>query len=165
MVMESKEGGGVALYIKDDISFSQVGLHQYNVSNKDVECLWIRVIRGNAKDMLLGTLYRPPGGDIEAFFSYLNKSLEELGNNFNKEIFVMGDFNINVSNPNEVSTKLLSDFELTHGLKQLIKTPTRGQNCIDLMFTNASDIANSGVFPINISDHDLIFITKKEIMY
>ena len=53
--------------------------------------------------------------------------------------------------------------ETLTGLKQLVSDPTRLQNCIDLVFTNSSEIANAGVLPINISDHDLVFATKKKI--
>ena len=157
-----KRGGGLAVYIDEDLSFSQAGLQQYNISSKSVESLWIRVIRENAKDMLIGTIYRPPGGNVEVFCNYLKDTLEEIGNNFNREIFLMGDFNINYLNPQDHSTKLLLDFEQLNGLKQLILLPTRGVNCIDLLFSNSNDITNAGVLPLNISDHDLIFATKKK---
>ena len=52
---------------------------------------------------------------------------------------------------------------VTHHHPQLIKDPTRGNNCIDLMFTNSCDIASAGVWSINISDHDMIFVTKKKV--
>ena len=39
-----KKGGGVAMYIKEDLTFTQLGLQQYNVSNKNSECFWINVI-------------------------------------------------------------------------------------------------------------------------
>ena len=88
--------------------------------------------------------------------------MEEIGNNYNNEIFITGDFNINYLNLQDSSTKQLIEFEQLSGLKQLILHPTRGQNCIDLTFSNSIDIANAGVLSMNISDHDLIFITKKK---
>ena len=53
--------------------------------------------------------------------------------------------------------------ELNTGLRQLIGRPTRGHTS-DLIYTNSPDIANSGVLDLNISDHDLIFVTKKKGM-
>ena len=157
-----KKGGGVALYIKDNLTFSQTGLQQYNVSNKNVVCCWLHVNHDNAKDMLIGTVYRPPGGNVEMFCNYFKDTMEEIGNNYNREIFILGDFNVNYLNPNDTGTKLLLEFEQLNGLKQLIKKPSRGLNCIDLLFTNSSDVANSDVLALNISDHDLIFATKKK---
>ena len=157
-----KRGGGVALYIKEELTFSQQGLGQYNVSNKNIECLWIKILRENAKDIIVGIVYRPPGGNVEMFCDYLKNTMEEIGNNFNKEIFILGDFNLNYLNTNDPNVKHLLDFEQLNGLKQLIANPTRGLNCIDLLFSNSNDIATAGVYPINISDHDMIFVTKKK---
>ena len=158
----TKRGGGVAVYIKEDLTFAQLGLHQYNVSNKNVECLWISVIRENAKDMVVGIVYRPPGGNVETFCEYLKTTMDEIGNNFNKELFILGDFNLNYCNPNDPNTKQLMGFEQLTGLKQLILNPTRGSNCIDLIYTNSNDVAAADVFPLNISDHELIYVTKKK---
>ena len=112
--------------------------------------------------MIVGIIYRPPGGNVENFCDYLKTTMEEIGNNFNKEVFIMGDFNLNYHNPNDPKTKQLMDFEQVTGLKQLIIKPTRGPNCIDLLFTNSNDIADADVYPINISDHDMIYVTKKK---
>ena len=102
-----KRGGGVALYIKEDLTFTSQRLQQYNVSNRNNECLWVHVVRENAKDIIIGTVYRPPGGNVEMFCDYLKNTLEEIGNNFNKEIFILGDFNINYLDSNDPNTKHL----------------------------------------------------------
>ena len=46
--------------------------------------------------------------------------------------------------------------------KQLIKNPTRGLNALDLIYTNSQDIANVGVFDLNISDHDLVLSQNRK---
>ena len=158
----TKRGGGVGLYIKDDLTYTQANMVKHNISNKDIECCWIMVIRENTKEMLVCVVYRPPSGNVEAFCDYLNLTLEEIGNNFNREIFIMGDFNINYLGVNTQNMKHLLNFEQTTGLKQIIKQPTRGENCIDLIFTNSNDVTNSGVWGLNISDHDMVYITKKK---
>ena len=157
-----KKGGGVGFYIRDDLTYSQDGLQQYNVSCKDIECSWLRLLNSNAKDIILCVVYRPPSGNVETFCNTLVKTMEEIGNNFNNEIIIMGDFNINYLDKNDIHTKLLAQMELNTGLKQQIIDPTRGANVIDLIFTNSQDVANSGVINLNISDHDLIFVTKKK---
>ena len=88
--------------------------------------------------------------------------MEDIGNSTNKEIVVMGDFNINYRDKNDINTKALHQLELNTGLRQMINTPTRGANIIDLVYTNSQDISRAGVLELNISDHDLIFISKKK---
>ena len=53
--------------------------------------------------------------------------------------------------------------ETLSGFRQIIDKPTCKGNCIDLIFTNSNDIANSGVLDINLSDHDLVFATNKKM--
>ena len=53
----------------------------------------------------------------------------------------------------------------TLGLKQLISQPTRidhnSKTCIDLTFTNCDYLSNNGTFSLNISDHEMVYCTKK----
>ena len=160
--MGIKKGGGTGFYIRDDITFSQDGLTGYNCSSKDIECCWLQIINSNAKDMLLCVVYRPPTGNVGNFCDTLSSTMEEIGNNTNKEIFILGDFNINYLDKNDVNTKILLQMELNIGLRQVINEPTRGRNIIDLIYTNSHDVASSGVVDFNVSDHDLIFISKKK---
>ena len=120
------------------------------------------MLNKEAKDLLLCAIYRPPSGNVATFCDVLTSTLDEIGNDFNKEIFIMGDFNINYHDKNNSDTQLLLQMELNTGLKQLINMPTRDTNTIDLIYSNAQDIANSGVLELNISDHDLIIVTKKK---
>ena len=110
----------------------------------------------------MGSVYRPPAGNVEVFCESLVTSLEEIGNNYNKDIFILGDFNINYLDKGSLDTKQLLQLESLTGLKQIISSPTRLQNCIDLIFTNCNEVANRGVLALNVSDHDLIFVTKKK---
>ena len=132
-----KKGGGVGFYIRDDLTFSQSGLLQYNISSRDIECCWLKLINKEAKDILLCTVYRSPTGNVENFCNILTTTIEEIGNSMNKEIIVMGDFNINYVDKKDANTKILMQMEMNTGLKQLISVPTRGRNIIDLIFTNS----------------------------
>ena len=63
------------------------------------------------------------------------------------------------------SPKLRSVCDI-YGVKQLIKEPTRvtaqSQSLIDLCLTNTPDkIVRSGVVPLGISDHSLIYLIRK----
>ena len=43
----------------------------------------------------MGVVYRPPTGNVESCCNILTITMEEIGNSVNKEIFILGDFNIN----------------------------------------------------------------------
>ena len=62
--------------------------------------------------------------------------------------------------------KQYSEICCFHGLKQLIKTPTRitvnTSTILDHILTNSEEkVADSGVIDISISDHQMIFVTRK----
>ena len=52
------EGGGVAVYIRDGITYSQNGLLQYCVCNDHYEVLWVKIILFNQTNMILQTTKR-----------------------------------------------------------------------------------------------------------
>ena len=77
------------------------------------------------------------------------------------ELYLLGDFNINFNNKTDPDVRKLVNFQDLTTLKQLITDNTRNNNCIDLIFTNSDSIGGSDVLDINISDHDLIYVTHK----
>lgn len=98
-----------------------------------------------------------------AFIDKLNDLLDKASSDF-KEMFIFGDFNIDILNVN-TSNNLLNCFNL-HQLSQLIQDPTRvtlyTRSAIDLFFTSQPElITESGVLPIVISDHYLIYGVHK----
>ena len=159
-----QKGGGVGLYLKQDLDYDANVYAIYNRSCKDIECQWVYIKNKYTKDYIILNLYRPLAGDIENFLDILETSLSALDLDKN-DIFMMGDFNINISNTTCGNARLLKSQMKTFGLNQLIKEPTRiskhSATCIDLIFSNCDFITDSGTFPINISDHDLVFCTKK----
>ena len=157
-----KRGGGVGLYIKDTYSYS-TNIHEaYNISCGHIECLWVEIIRPNAKHIVIGSLYRPPSGSVTFFCDKLTEIINDININNNKEIVLLGDFNINYDVKNSDNMKSLHEFELLTNLKQLINTPTRQDNIIDLIFTNSSIVSKSGVINLAISDHELVYCTLKK---
>ena len=85
----------------------------------------------------------------------------------NNEIFLMGDFNLNYLDVNSINVNSLKSNMEVLGLSQVIDQPTRYSalnppTLIDHLYTNSTTISNSGTFSLNISDHELIFITRKK---
>ena len=78
----------------------------------------------------------------------------------------MGDFNIDMLDKKNTSTKKLIDLLKPFGLRHLIKYPTRysrdKNSILDNIFTNSDFINNCGVCDVNLSDHQLILLTRKK---
>ena len=81
----------------------------------------------------------------------------------NKEIIILGDFNIDYNKTDNRDFKsLLNIFRL----KQVITEPTRttetSSTLIDLIITNRPEnITKKGVFPNSIADQDMITCSRK----
>ena len=110
-------------------------------------------------------LYRPPNGNVNEFLTTFQLQLLKLQDFLNAEIFISGDFNIDLNNMKDQNGKSLLNICKSYGLLQVIKKAKRygktRNSIIDLIFTNSKYIANSGVLNVNLSDHEMIYISKK----
>ena len=160
-----KKGGGVALFIKNGLTFSEADYSHLNTNNIDIESQWVLVKQPNSKTILIGNIYRPPQGNIENFIQVLENSFTNIDLS-KTELYLMGDFNIDMLDKKNCFTKKLLDFIKPFGLHQLIKSPTRyskdKNSLLDNIFTNSDIISNSGVSDVNLSDHQLIIATRKK---
>ena len=152
-----KHGGGVALYIHKSINYRE------DLQNTNVESISIQVKVGNYKPFLVTSIYRPPGktvnhfNDIDALFSIIEA--EE------KESIYLGDTNCDMLDLTNNDTKNLKRLLTKFNLAQLIKSPTRttttSKTIINHIITNRSEaVSKSGVLACDISDHDVVFMTK-----
>ena len=118
------------------------------------------------KKTIIINIYRPPNGNITDFFEFMQGQLQEVQKHKNTDVFIMGDFNINLQETHETNGKRLINFFKLHGMQQYINNVTRysqtRHSIIDLIFSNSKYISKSGVLHINLSDHEMIFITKKK---
>ena len=162
-----KKGGGLCMYIKQNISFNDSDACNFNISSKDIEIQWMILKFPKMREMIIANVYRPLQGNVKSFCKYLKKFLNEIDCSKKKDIFVTGDFNINIQKKSSTESKDIMNMMISFGFKQYINKPTRLSNnlCIDLMFTNCDNINQSGTLDLNYSDHQAIFITKKEDKY
>ena len=165
-ILNIKKGGGVAIHIKNDLVSSNNEFQHLNTSCKDIEIQWISIRQPNSKVIIIGNLYRPPQGNIENCTQVLENALDDIYMN-RTEVYLMGDFNIDLLDKKNPATKKLIDLTKPYGLRQLIKHPTRCSNdknsILDLIFTNSDFIYDNGVCDINISDHQMILTTRRKI--
>ena len=165
-----KKGGGVICYIRDSLQFSDTNYAHLNNSSKDLELQWISLNLTNVRPIVILNAYRPPQGDYKRACKLIHQSLAKANLKSNAEIFLMGDFNINLKSKSSPETKELLFTTGVNGLTPMIKETTRcshraGQmreTCIDNIFTNSSLIAESKVLDLNISDHLAVFVLRKK---
>ena len=161
-----KKGGGLGLYINNNLQYSDSTFTHLNRNNRDIEAQWISILQKPNKVILICNIYRPPQGNVETFIDTMDNLLSELDLH-RCEIILMGDFNIDILDKRNISTIRLQEMIKQYGLRQLIKEPTRysenRHSCIDLLITNSDIIANSGVANVNLSDHQMILMTRKKL--
>ena len=129
------------------------------VVNNILECITIEIYKEKMKNVIISCIYRTPGSSIELFTEWMEEAFSKISH---KTIFICGDFNIDLLNPNK--HKVTDDFVNTiysMNLYPKITRPTRitSHTLIDNIFTN--DIINSttsGLLVSDISDHLPFFL-------
>lgn len=159
MARQNKGGGGVAIYVDRNITFKVLESMSMVVDNM-LECISIELCKGKNKPVIISCIYRTPGSNIELIKEWME---EMFTNKSHKTIFICGDFNIDLLNPNK--HKMTDDFINTVYSMSLYPKITRPSritlHCatlIDNIFTN--DIVHntiSGLLISDISDHLPVF--------
>ena len=166
----TKRGGGVACYIKANIKYSDTKYEALNKSCKDLEMLWVSIEIENMRPLVVITVYRPPQGDYKKCNTFMNEALERANLKDNTDVFILGDFNIDLMDKNSVKSKELEFTARSLGLKQLVKDHTRiahrngqvSKTKLDLIFSNSDFIAETRTLNYNISDHLAVAVTRKK---
>ena len=157
-----KNGGGVCLYIKDDLKYHVRSDLQEIKCPENVESMFIEIERSASKNIVVGVVYRPPDQDINVFNNYIDNVLTSAAKN-QKLIYLMGDFNINLLNEDvHLPTSEFINVITTHSLYPSITKPTRitskSATLIDNIFTNSRHSQTSGIIMTDLSDHLPIFV-------
>ena len=151
--------GGVCMYIRSDLAYNR----KNELENDNFEDLWLELLLPKSKPIFVGTCYRAPKN---------NKLLNSLETTFSKlqpddETIILGDFNICLLKNSNLNTKYI-DILNSNNFSQLIKEPTRvtqkSLSLIDHIHSNITEkICQSGVIKSGISDHYIIYRTRKVV--
>ena len=155
-------GGGIGALISTKYGYSSQHLQHYNRNTNYLECLWLEIIFEHCKNITLGIVYRPPAGNVNMFCEELTDIVQDITNMMGNDVIILGDFNVQYNDKSCNNYKDLLQFEQLTNLTQLINVLTRQTNIIDLIYTNSNNIHMSGVLDILISDHELIYCTRKK---
>jgi len=89
-------GGGVALYIDSQLSFEPLD-NLCDIGSDEFESIFANVSVSHNNKITVGTIYRPPGNNIEKFNISFEVLLNRISNRHCKT-YLAGDFNINLLN-------------------------------------------------------------------
>ena len=165
---KQKRGGGLAIYVKKDLSKFTKILSELSSISHDLEQLWISIAKPNVSTKIVANVYRAPTSKLPECIKELSNSVSKAQDLSKSELVIVGDFNVNYNLRHTTTFKQLKKFERDFNLSQLINTSTRHNNrnkndtCLDLIFTNMNHIISSGTLDVAISDHIPVFLIKKK---
>jgi len=156
--------GGVAFFINNKLKYRVIE----RTSNTHFQALWIEIFNTKTKNMICGIVYRQHN-NADVFLEYLSNVLEEISRS-NKNIIVMGDFNIDLLHYESCSySQTLLDLTQSLSFFPTIDKPTRvygtSATLIDNIFSNDLDNFHiSGNIVSDVSDHFIqICISTKNV--
>ena len=134
-----KSGGGLCMFIKNGVDFSDTKLQHLNLSSNNIEIQIIYITNKLCKDLIVINIYRPPTANIYEFIRTLENTIKLCNPNDKHDVFVLGDFNVDMMSRN--TNRNAMEYRLqSMGYKQLINEVTRYSTtkCRDLIFTNSN---------------------------
>ena len=156
----SRSGGGVCAYIREDLAFNP----RTDLFNEHVEAIWFEILLPKCKPIVVGTCYRPPKDKdflehFESIMSLIRTDCEQI---------ILGDFNICFLHKQSGLFKRYLDVLTFFNCCQLIADPTRitdtSSTLLDhIVCNNTEKICQSGTINIGLSDHSIIYCTRKVV--
>ena len=130
----------------------------------DLELICIEIEPPKSRPYIIVAWHRPPSDPVESF-NKLEKILAFLVKE-GKEIILIGDTNCDLLNSEDNNTKHMCELYNLFSLKQLIEEPTMetlsSSTLIDHIATSSpSNVVESGVLQISMSDHFMVFCVQK----
>ena len=146
-----KRGGGVSIYIKEQMSPRPVpDIHV----PEDIEVVWGQIrprrLPREISSIFVASVYFPPNSVNELELAdHLIGSVDQLRSKHPSAGFIiMGDFN-------QMNTDVICT---STSLKQIVKKPTRNTAILDKILTNMKDFYSEAdiMLPLGLSDHNSV---------
>ena len=135
----SKTGGGTGLYMQDSLKYKL--RPECTFSDPDIiESVFVEIDIPHGKNIVVGSIYRPPNQNMSLFVDKLNEILGIISKD-NKHCYVISDFNSDLLHyNNHAHTQEFVDSLFSYAFYPLISKPTRitshSATLIDNIFTN-----------------------------
>ena len=156
---KGRKGGGCALYFAE---------HLHSIYHKDLfieglKAIWLQV-KTSSTLALFSVIYSPPEDNL--FFERINTPLEKAWLR-SENIFLLGNFNCdfsfhgdpdNILHRNTIKLRFIFEsFNMHNMIQEATRSKISSRTLLDLFVTTKRDlVSSSGVFPLGLSDHDLI---------
>ena len=131
-------GGGVALYIYNELRVKI----RTDIHIEGCESLFVEIINDKMKNRIVGVIYRPPNNKTEMFLENFDECLNSITQE-NKEIYIMGDYNIDMTKVDTLAIKLKTTL-FSYAFHPHIDNPTRisqtSKTLLDDIFSNNSSL-------------------------
>ena len=149
--------GGTAIYVKN--THRTIERNDLKICNKEYESTSIEILNQKCKNVVIGCIYRQPHYDnLDDFGSYMKNLFLKL-NKENKEVYICGDFNINLLKyDDEIVAQDFYNLMNSNGYLPQINLPSRftdtTMTLIDNIFTNTMNYNSfSSNILIQIAEH------------
>lgn len=134
----------------------------------DGEQVWVKILRKRKSPIIIGSLYRPPKSDLD-YIQKTRRSAERIINKNKNAIFwIGGDMNLPDIEwstgqiwRNQFTKSINEDFLSfleENAVQQIVTTPTRERNILDLFVTNRPSLLNRCEVIPGISDHEVVLV-------
>ena len=162
---DKKRGGGLLTYVDENLIYDNSCFKNHNLMCADIElqCLSLKI--PNLWQIIVINIYRPPQGSFAKFVDYLSDTISNIKRNANSELYILGDFNVDMLDKTSQNSKdLLRNMKFFGCLPQInvITRQSTHSSCIDQIFTNSDLISESGVINLNTSDHLAVYCSRKK---
>ena len=155
---KGKVGGGIMIYVNKSVEAKR----RVDLESKDIESIWIEICPHKSKrPLVVSGVYRPPSAKKE-YNIILGKNIENAYLE-NKELVILGDFNIDYLNPDSFLKHDLVKTLLNLNLTQLVKCITRpvSNTCLDHIYSSHPDrMHNVVTLNVGLSDHLPVFVLR-----
>ena len=164
---KKKTGGHGGVFICVKKQYKSILVHE----GKKSETVFVKINTPRKPPLILCCAYRAPKLKFEECQD-ICEEISEIKSKFPKSIFwLCGDFNLPdidweqnkiighqySSSINQLFLDLINDL----GLSQTVLNPTRGENILDLFFTNNLNLINKSTVIAGVSDHEAVLIDSK----
>src|SRR6218665_2887309 len=157
--------GGVGFFIRSDIEFCElIGIPGYKLNA--FESIFIKLPQKTSSDIILGSIYRPPGNSISEFISDFHPILHYLTKT-NKRIFIAGDFNINIlkldeHHPTGNFLNIMASFKFIPAILRPTRITEFTATLIDNIYTNSNQTMDSCILIEDIDHLPIILFIEHD---
>ena len=162
-----RRGGGISVFVSKE--FKTNILSDYTVMTEHFESLFIE-LRSDYGRIVVGTIYRPPAGNLDAFLDNLEVILSSIEGRHYMEIVITGDFNLDLLKCTDDPTiQMFLNTLYAYSLLPVISKPTRitdySATLLDNIFIKNPINYIAGSIISSLSDHYPVFCIFNNVSF